>query len=183
MTSALYTGVVVHQRFKPRRHRLRYRLAQMLFDLDSMPSQRLFSHNRFNLVSFHDRDHLDGSGGDLRIQVERALAQAGLRPDGGAIRLLCMPRILGHAFNPITVFFCHRRLGTETTPDLLGTDAPVLAPLLGLVRDSPPLSVLADSMLGPAVVYSARARVLERLSALTNRAAPLAQNIFWLSLY
>lgn len=111
MTSALYTGTVVHQRFKPRRHRLRYRLAQMLFDLDAMPSLRLFSHNRFNLVSFHDCDHLDGSANGLRDQVEQALGSAGLHPDGGPIWLLCMPRILGHAFNPISVFFCHRRDG------------------------------------------------------------------------
>ena len=47
----------------------------------------------------------------LRAQVERALTEAGLRPDGGAIRVLCMPRVLGHAFNPISVFFCHRRDG------------------------------------------------------------------------
>ena len=112
MTSALYSGIVVHQRFKPHRHRLRYRLAQILFDLDAMPALRLFSHNRFNLVSFHDRDHLDGSGTDLRNQVEHALIDAGLQPDGGPIRLLCMPRILGHAFNPISVFFCHRRNGS-----------------------------------------------------------------------
>ena len=111
MTSALYRGSVVHQRLKPRRHRLRYRVAQMLFDLDAMPSLRLFSRNRFNLVSFHDRDHLDGSGTDLRGQIERLLTQAGLRPDGGPIRLLCMPRIMGHAFNPISVFFCHGRDG------------------------------------------------------------------------
>ena len=111
MTSALYSGIVVHQRFKPFGHRLRYRLAQILFDLDAMPALRLFSHNRFNLVSFHDRDHLDGSAIPLRAQVERALTVAGLRPDGGSIRLLCMPRVLGHAFNPISVFFCHRRDG------------------------------------------------------------------------
>ena len=111
MTSAIYTGVVAHERFKPRTHRLRYRLAQMLFDLDAMPRGRLFSRNRFNLVSFRDRDHLDGSDVDLRVQVEQALAEAGLRPDGGAIRLLCMPRILGHAFNPISVFFCYHRDG------------------------------------------------------------------------
>jgi len=111
MTSALYSGIVAHQRFKPRHHRLRYRLAQMLFDLDAMPALRLFSHNRFNLVSFHDRDHLDGSETGLRVQVEHALTAAGLQPDGGPIRLLCMPRILGHAFNPISVFFCHRRNG------------------------------------------------------------------------
>ena len=112
MTSALYAGTVVHQRFKPRQHRLRYRLAQILLDLDAMPSLRLFSHNRFNLVSFYDRDHLDGSATALRGQVEQALVAAGLQPDGGAIRLLCMPRIFGHAFNPISVFFCHRRDGS-----------------------------------------------------------------------
>jgi DUF1365 family protein len=109
MTSALYSGIVVHQRFKPRRHRLRYRLDQILFDLDAMPALRLFSHNRFNLVGFHDCDHLDGSGTDLRIQVRCALTEAGLTPDDGPIRLLCMPRIMGHTFNPISVFFCHRR--------------------------------------------------------------------------
>jgi DUF1365 family protein len=102
----------MHQRYTPRRHALRYRLCWMLFDLDDLPARlRLFSHNRFNLISFQDRDHLDASGGSLRGQVEAAMAAAGLRPDGGAIRLLCMPRVLGHAFNPITVFFCYRRDG------------------------------------------------------------------------
>ena len=112
MTSALYTGSVFHRRFKPVGHALRYRLDQILFDLDAMPVSRLFSRNRFNLVAFHDRDHLDGSAAPLRVQVEQALVAAGLMPDGGAIRLLCMPRILGHAFNPISVFFCYRRDGT-----------------------------------------------------------------------
>lgn len=111
MTSALYTGVVVHQRFRPTRHRLRYKLFRMLFDLDDMPSPRLrfFSRNRFNLVSFHDRDHLDGSEASLRPQIEAAMAAAGLVPDGGPIRLLRMPRVFGHVFNPISVFCCHRR--------------------------------------------------------------------------
>ncbi len=110
MTCALYEGIVIHQRFKPATHKLRYSLYWMLFDLDSMPSRglRLFSHNGFNLVSFHDRDHLDGSG-MLRPQIEAAMTAAGLHPDGGPIRLLCMPRVFGHAFNPISVFFCHRR--------------------------------------------------------------------------
>jgi DUF1365 family protein len=115
VTSALYAGTVMHQRYKPRRHALRYRICWMLFDLDDFPSRlRLFSHNRFNLISFDDRDHLDGSAGNLRGQVEAAMASAGLQPDGGPIRLLCMPRVLGHAFNPITVFFCYRRDNTLT---------------------------------------------------------------------
>jgi DNA-binding SARP family transcriptional activator/tetratricopeptide (TPR) repeat protein len=58
-----------------------------------------------------------------------------------------------------------RRLAPDVIADVLGGDAPMLAPLLGLARDPRPLSVLADSMLGPAVVYSAVTRVLGRLSS------------------
>jgi DNA-binding SARP family transcriptional activator len=57
-----------------------------------------------------------------------------------------------------------RRLGTEATADLLGADAPMLAPLLGAAPGPQPSSVLADSMLGPAVLYAALERVLGRLT-------------------
>lgn len=115
MNSALYAGVVVHQRLRPRLHRLRYRMVQGLFDLDELDAAgtrlRFFSRNRFNLFAFHDRDYGDGSDTPLRAQIETLLAGAGLAPDGGAIRLLAMPRVLGHIFNPISVWFCHRRDG------------------------------------------------------------------------
>ena len=100
----------MHQRLRPRRHRLRYRIFQILLDLDEAPQLRLrlFSHNRFNLLSFHDRDHGAGDGRPLRAHVEARLAEAGIDLDGGPIRLLCMPRVLGQAFNPISLYFCHR---------------------------------------------------------------------------
>ena len=112
--SALYPGLVMHRRLKPRKHRLAYRVFQMLFDLDELPALdrdfRLFSHNRFNLLGFYDRDH--GAGGaDLRRWVESQLLSAGIDLTGGKIRVLCHPRILGYAFNPISVYFCHRRGG------------------------------------------------------------------------
>lgn len=82
-----------------------------LLDLDELPdldrSLRLFSHNRAGLLSFHDKDHLSGQGA-LRVEVEGHLARAGIDLSGGAIRLLCMPRVLGFVFNPISVYFCHR---------------------------------------------------------------------------
>jgi hypothetical protein len=58
-----------------------------------------------------------------------------------------------------------RRLGPDAAADLLAQDAPTLAPLLGVG----PLSsraepILADSMLGPAVLYAALVRVLGRLA-------------------
>ncbi len=116
MNSALYVGTVVHQRLRPKRHRLNYRLAQGLFDLDELDAVagrlRFLSRNRFNLFAFHDRDYGDGSDAPLRDQIEAHLRGAGLEPDGGSIRLLAMPRVLGHVFNPIATWFCHRRDGS-----------------------------------------------------------------------
>jgi DUF1365 family protein len=87
----------------------------MLFDLDELPDLsrrlRLFGHNRFALLSFHDRDHGDGSATPLRAQIDAQLARAGIAA-GGAVRVLCYPRVLGTAFNPLSTFFCHRPDGS-----------------------------------------------------------------------
>ena len=119
--SALYKGLVVHRRFGAVVHKLRYAMTMALLDLDELDELdrrlRLFSRNRFNLFAFHDRDHLpEGApaGTTLRGAVTAELAAAGLDLGQGAIRLLSLPRILGHAFNPLSVYFCHRddgRLG------------------------------------------------------------------------
>ena len=113
--SALYVGRVRHLRFRPRRHKLAYRVFWMLLDLDEIDSLarrlRVFSRNRFNLYAFRDADYGDRSGAPLRPQIEALLREAGLDPDGGPIRLLTMPRILGYAFNPLSTWFCHSRDG------------------------------------------------------------------------
>jgi len=59
-----------------------------------------------------------------------------------------------------------RRLGPEVTADVLGTDAAMMTPLLRATSGPGPLPVpvLADSMLGPAVLYAALVRVLRRLA-------------------
>jgi DUF1365 family protein len=115
-TSALYAGTVAHRRSRPKPHRLRYRVFSLLLDLDEIPAQcarlRLLSHRRFNLFSFDERDHADGSGTSLRAWAESHLARAGIDLEGGPIRLLAMPRVLGYGFNPISVWFCYRRDGS-----------------------------------------------------------------------
>ena len=114
-SSRLYFGSVLHRRLRPRVHQLRYRIFWALFDLDELPElasrSLLFSHNRFNVLSFHDGDHGDGSGCPLRPQIERTLSEHGIGFDGGAISLLCMPRLLGYGFNPISIYFCHLKDG------------------------------------------------------------------------
>ena len=109
--SAIYTGEVVHRRLRPKRHRLRYKVFYVLLDLDQIDllsrSLMVFSHNRFNLFGFCDRDHGDGSKTPLRQQVDDHLRNAGIEA-GGPIQLLTMPRMLGYAFNPLSIYFCHR---------------------------------------------------------------------------
>lgn len=113
--SALYVGHVMHRRTRPRQHRLSYAMLSLLIDLDELDALdkrlRLFSRGAFNVYSFRESDHGDGSDKPLRAQVERLCDQAGIMLDGGPIRLLTMPRILGFAFNPLSVFFCHDRAG------------------------------------------------------------------------
>ena len=113
--SCLYLGSVVHNRLRPRRHRLAYRVFSMLIDLDELPALdrdlALFSHNRLNLFAFHDCDHGAADGTSLRVWVEAQLEAAGIAGDGGPIRLLCYPGVLGYVFDPISVYFCHKYNG------------------------------------------------------------------------
>ncbi len=114
-SSALFVGAVIHRRLQPRRHYLRHSAFWLLLDLDEIDALhsrlRLFSRGRFNAVSFHDTDHGEQTCEPLRAQVERHLSSAGVFLDGGAVRLLCMPRIFGYGFNPLSIYFCHHRDG------------------------------------------------------------------------
>ena len=57
-----------------------------------------------------------------------------------------------------------RELEPEVSADILGTDAALLAPVLNMTPGPRPPPVLADSMVGPAVLYSALVRLLGRLA-------------------
>lgn len=116
LQSAIYSGPVVHERFRPKRHHLRYGVFTLLLDLDELPDldrrYGLLAYNRRGLLSFHDADHGPTTGENLRPWVIARLAEAGMEPDGGPIRLLCYPRVLGYVFNPLSVYFCYRRNGS-----------------------------------------------------------------------
>lgn len=113
--AALYAGRVSHTRLKPVRHHLSYSVLMGLFDLDRLPELSshggLFGYNRVGLISFYDRDHGDGADAPLRPQIEARLRDAGIAPPRGAMRLLCMPRVFGSVFNPLSVYFCHDETG------------------------------------------------------------------------
>lgn len=109
LRSCFYTGHVVHSRVSPARHRFRYRTFSLCIDLDELSTLnqiRGFSVNRFNLLSFYEKDHGLGQG-KLREYINRLLTERGHAHATHRIELLCYPRILGYVFNPLSVYFCY----------------------------------------------------------------------------
>jgi uncharacterized protein len=107
LPNALYFGNVVHQRFRPLGHRLKYRVASLLVDVDQLrtgPHPRLFSYNRFNMFCVRDADHGNGktSISDFAWNLIREIDT-----DKSATRIMMLsyPRMLGYGFNPISVFY------------------------------------------------------------------------------
>jgi DUF1365 family protein len=109
--SGIYEGRVFHQRMRPHTHRLSYRVFSMLVDLEELPELdrafRLFSYNRFNILSFWDKDYGRGAQEPLIGYVRAALKTAGLDMPGGRIAMLCYPRLFGYAFNPLSIYYCY----------------------------------------------------------------------------
>ena len=105
----------MHRRTRPRAYAFVYRVFNICLDIDRIGETaaglRWFSYNRFNLFSFRDRDHGPRDGTSLRAWIDRQLAAAGLRDAGANVRLLCMPRVLGYGFDPLSVWYCHDRAG------------------------------------------------------------------------
>jgi len=111
MISSIYNGTVVHKRFKPRIHFFRYRVFSLLIDLSELSTLdkkiNFFSYNRFNLISFFDKDHGERDGTSLIEWVKKNLRENNIDAEEIKIRLLCYPRILGYVFNPLSVFYIY----------------------------------------------------------------------------
>jgi uncharacterized protein len=114
-TPGLFRGRTVHARFGAVTHSLAYDIYQLLIDVDdvagSVAGLSWLKYNRFGPLAFYDRDHGDRTGAPLRAWVETRLREAGVEIDGGPIRLLTFPRVLGFVFNPISVFFAYGMQG------------------------------------------------------------------------
>ena len=111
MTSAIYNGTVIHKRFKPKLHFFKYKVFSLLIDLSELKildkNISFFSYNKFNLISFFDKDHGDRDGTSLVEWVKKNLNENKIDNKNIKIKILCYPRILGYVFNPLSVFYVY----------------------------------------------------------------------------
>ena len=111
MNSCIYNGEVNHTRFKPVKHFLNYKTFSLFIDLDEIEqldkSISIFSHNKFNIFSFYNKDHGDRDGSCLKKWVISNLKKYKVGGNISKIKILCYPRIFGYVFNPLSIFYCY----------------------------------------------------------------------------
>lgn len=105
--AALYVGAVMHARLGATPHRFRYRVFTLYVDLDRLEEagrlSRLFSIDRANLVCLRTADHGARGAQPLAAWARETFAACGIA--AARVRLLAYPRLLGYAFNPLSLFY------------------------------------------------------------------------------
>ncbi|MFF8474611.1 DUF1365 domain-containing protein [Streptomyces sp. NPDC015414] len=101
---ALYPCTITHVRTAPTRYALRHRTYLWLVDPDRPPRlPRLLRP----LARFDPRDHFAGDRASIRAGLDAFLAGHGVSLDGGRVTMLTHARVLGHVFNPLSLYWCH----------------------------------------------------------------------------
>ncbi len=108
--SAVYEGWVRHRRFEPVEHSFRYRLFLMYLDLEELPGTLdpfpLWSARRAAPARFRRADFMGDRSRPLAECARDEVEQVTGRRPGGPVRLLANLRYLGHAFNPVSFYYC-----------------------------------------------------------------------------
>ena len=108
---ALVEGTVGHTRRTPLRHRFTNRVYQWLVDVDELPRMpRLLPP----VSSFSAADHIGDPDDTIRNNIERFCKAQGVDISGHRVLMLANARVLGHTFDPLSVFWAIAPDGTLT---------------------------------------------------------------------
>lgn len=103
-------GKVMHGRLFPKRNNFIYGIYYLAMPLSKI-KQLPIACNRFAPLSFYDRDHGRCDGSDLEEWARGILDDYNIKEADGGITLVCMPRVLGYVFNPVSFWLCHDKQG------------------------------------------------------------------------
>lgn len=115
--SCLYVGTLAHARRGAVEHRFTYPVFTFAFDLDELPAlaarHRWFGVDRRRPVALWARDYLEGASAPLAVRLRALLAARPGLAGTEVARLVTVtaPRILGHAFNPVSFHHAYRADG------------------------------------------------------------------------
>ncbi len=105
-------GKVMHKRLFERVNQFTYGIYYLALPLSSLknPIENFyFKYNRLGLLSFFDKDHGNRDGQDLEKWARDILSTHKLDKADGEIVLVCMPRVFGYVFNPVSFWYCYGR--------------------------------------------------------------------------
>lgn len=115
--SAIYQGLVTHNRFQPKPHSFRYKVFMMYLDLDELPTLfhgiNNWSYAIKNFAWFKRSDYYGDPKIPLKQAISELIEQATGAKSRGAIRLLTNMRYFGHCFNPVSFYYCYEADGTS----------------------------------------------------------------------
>ncbi len=105
----LWFGRTTHVREQPFRRSFTHRIAMLEIDIDRLAEAdklaRLFSVGKRNAISFRPTDlGARNAAVPLRAWAEGRFAEADISLDGGKLRLVTFPRVLGYGFAPISIW-------------------------------------------------------------------------------
>ncbi len=105
----------MHRRHWPVEHHFTFPYYFYVFDLDELDeingSVKIFNHNKWNIVSIHDKDYLAGSG-SIKEKILHYLQGAGYADGIFRIELVTNARYFGYVFNPVSFYYCYRQDGS-----------------------------------------------------------------------
>jgi uncharacterized protein len=111
VNSAIYSGRVIHERFKPQAHKFQYKLMMLYLDLDEIG--KIFNNIPFwrddggrSLAYFNRRDYMSPDEENLKKVVQDAIREQLNISHEGPIRVLTNIRMFGYCFNPVTFYYC-----------------------------------------------------------------------------
>jgi len=103
-------GKVMHKRLLPKVNAFSYGIYYMALPLSQL-GQLPIAYNRFSAMSFYDKDHGLCDGSNLEKWARNILDEYSVNTADGEITLICMPRIMGYVFNPVSFWLCHDKQG------------------------------------------------------------------------
>jgi uncharacterized protein len=111
LSPQIFFGKVMHKRMFPKVNAFTYGIYYLALPLSKIQGLKI-PLNRFGFLSFYAKDHGYRDERSLTDWARGILAHYDVTEANGEIILVCMPRIFGYVFNPVSFWLCLDQKGS-----------------------------------------------------------------------